>query len=499
VVAIDALFLGFQHLFQSPFTIFLLVGGTLMGMIFGAIPGLTGTLAITLLLPFTFVMSPSEGLTLLVALYVGGISGGLIAAILLNIPGAPASLVTCFDGYPMAKKGKPVDALLLGAFSSLVGGLLSAIPLIIISPLLAKVALAFGPAQYFALGLMGLSVVVSLTSRDQIKGLISAIVGVTLAMVGADSVLGVPRFTFGIWSLNAGLDVLATLMGLFALAEILTQLRSLGAEHEIIKVNEKIPFFPAAQVIKRNIKGFVWGTMIGTWIGILPGVGQSTGSLMAYNQARETSKYPEKFGTGVEEGIIASETANNAVCGGALIPMMTLGIPGDLVTSILMGGLIMHGLQPGPLLFTMNKNVVGAIFVAYIVALVVMYIMQIGLMRFFIRLLTVPKHILFPVILVMCVIGSYTVNNRMLDPWVLLIMGIIGYLLTQSGFSLPPIVLGYILGPIIESNFRIAAIAAQNNVFVMVSSPITIVLLLVSLMMLVWPIIKKKRSASAAS
>lgn len=485
----DTLLSGILSLLADPYTLLILMFGVLFGQIFGAIPGLTAALGVSLLLPFTFAMTPVQGIAMLIGIYVGGISGGLYAATLLNIPGTPSSLVTCFDGYPMAKKGQGGLALSIGIFSSFIGGMISLLALVLIAPQLAMFGLMFGPWEYFSMGVMGLGVVVSLCSRDLIKGLIAAILGMLMGMVGMDPVMGVNRFTFGSWQLSSGLPSLATLMGFFALCEILTQLRSVGAKMEVIEAG-KVPLFPPLKTILRNIKGFILGSFIGVVIGILPGVGQVTASLLSYNQLRQISKTPEKFGTGHDEGIVASETANNAVCGGALIPMSTLGIPGDLVTSILLGGLIIHGLQPGPLLFKTNVDIIGAIFGGYMLSNIISFIMALFLVRLFIKLLKVPMHFLFPIILVMCVIGAYTVNNRMFDVWILAGTGIAGYLLTQNGFSLPPIILGYILGPIIESNYRTAILASRGNFTEVLTRPISMALLIMGFVFLLWPFIK---------
>jgi putative tricarboxylic transport membrane protein len=492
----ETLLTGTIGLLGDPYSLLILAFGVLFGQIFGAIPGLTAALGVSLLLPFTFAMTPVQGIAMLIGIYVGGISGGLYAATLLNIPGTPSSLVTCFDGYPMAKKGQGGLALSLGIFSSFVGGIISLFALVLIAPQLAKIGLMFGPWEYFSMGVMGLGVVVSLCSKDIVKGLIAAIIGMLLGMVGMDPVMGVNRFTFGAWQLSSGLPSLATLMGFFALCEIMTQLRSVGMKTEIIAVS-KVPLFPPLKMILRNIKGFSLSSFIGVIIGILPGVGQVTASLLSYNQLRQISKTPEKFGTGHEEGVVASETANNAVCGGALIPMSTLGIPGDLVTSILLGGLIIHGLQPGPLLFKTNTDIIGSIFGGYLISNLISFLMALFLVRIFIKLLKVPMHYLFPVILVMCVIGAFTINNRMFDVWVLVGTGIVGYLLTQNGFSLPPIILGYILGPIIESNYRTAILASRGNFLDVFTRPISVFLLILGLLFLLWPFINILRGKKA--
>lgn len=489
----STLLLGLQTFLAEPQLWLLLIVGIFFGMVLGAIPGLTAALAVSLILPFTFAMSANQGLSILIATYVGGISGGLVSAILLNIPGSPASLVTCFDGSPMARNGRANDALTIGVFASFVGGTFSLLALVMIAPALAKVALKFGAWEYFAMGIMGLSVVVSLCSKDMLKGFISAIIGMSFAMVGMDAVAGVARLTFGSWQLNGGLDTLDVLMGLFAMTEILTQTKTMKREFETINPG-KVKAFPNREMLKGTLKTFVTGSIIGTVIGILPGIGQTTSSLLSYSTALQTSKHPEKFGTGIPEGVVASESANNACCGGALIPMLTLGIPGDLITSILLGGLVVHGLQPGPLLFRNSVDVVGVIFAAYFLSNIIMYIMEMGLMKVFIKLLAVPMDILFPVILLMCVVGTITVNNRIFDSWVFLVVGVVGYLLVNNGFPLPPVVLGFILGSIIEGNMRTAIIGAQGDWFGFLSKPIAVGLLIFAVLMAIVPQLIEKRN-----
>ena len=478
--------IGIVNVFHDPIILVYLAIGVFVGMVFGAIPGLTAALAVTLALPFTFAMTAGQGLCMLMGLYVGGISGGLISATLLNIPGTPASLVTCFDAAPMARSGRPADALTLGVFSSALGGLFSAAVLVIIAPPLSRVTLYFGPWEYFAMGIMGLSVVISLCSSDIIKGCMAAVFGVMLAMVGIDEVTAAPRFVFGYWQLSGGLSNLATLMGLFAFAEVMTQLRSLGIKATEIPV-QKIPLFPRKGLLRGHGKDFTVAAIIGTLVGILPGVGSGTASLIAYNQVRQMSDTPEEFGKGAPGGIIASETSNNAVCGGAIIPMLTLGIPGDVVTAILLGGLVLHGLQPGPQLFTANRGLIGVVFIGFILANMIMYFMQMGLMQGFIKLMKIPLNYLFPSIFVMCVIGTYSGNSRLFDSWVFLLIGIVGYVLVNLNFSLAPLILGYILGPIVERNFRTAIISAQGNYLELFSKPIAVGLLAFGLFIAFWP------------
>lgn len=495
---LSSFLVGAQQLVQNPTLWVLIIAGSFFGIVFGAIPGLTGALAVTLLLPFTYSMDSVSGITLLIAVYVGSISGGLISAVLLNIPGTPASVATTFDGAPMAKNGRAGDALLIGVFSSLLGGIFSGLCLVMIAPKLAKVALVFGSWEYFGMGIMGLCVVVSLCAKDRIKGYMSAVIGLILAMVGMDPVSSVNRLTFGQWQLGAGLAELPTLMGLFAMAEVLAQTKTFGQRVETLEV-QKISFWPRRGLLKGTWKTMGVGALIGTFVGILPGVGQGTASMLSYTQAQQTSKEPEKFGTGIEEGIVASEVANNAVCGGALIPMMALAVPGDLITAVLLGALTVHGIQPGPQLFTTSGDLVGVIFFTYVVANIVMYLLMLLLMRVFVKLLKVPLNYLLPMVLLMCVVGAITTNNRTFDAWVLYVVGVVGFVLLARGLSVAPMVLGFILGKIVESNFRTGVIAGQGSIMGLFHRPIALALIAFGIFMAVWTGRKpKKRGAAAA-
>jgi len=484
--------MGWEYLFANPVTFLYIIGGVIMGLVFGAIPGLTATLAVVLILPFTYMFTPEDGMATLIAVYVGGIAGGLIASVLLNIPGSPAALVTCFDGSPMARNGRPADALYLGVFSSAVGGMFSAIILILLSSQMAKVALKFGAWEYFALGLFGLFIVVKLCSNDMKRGFISIIFGMVLAMAGMDPVLMNERLTYGVWQLGGGFPQIATLMGLFALTEIYTQINKIHLKEKLQTVPvQKVSFLPSKGLLKGIWPNMLRSSVIGTCIGILPGVGQTTSSLLAYNQAKAASKTPEIFGTGCKDGIVASESANNACCGGALIPMLSLGIPGDTVTSILLGGLMIHGMSPGPMLFRDHQNIIGAVFIVFIIANLLMFVLEIGLMKAFIRVLTSPINFLFPIIILMCVVGSFTANSRVFDCYIFLFIGFVGYLLNSIGFTLSPIVLGYILGPIIENNWRVAMIANRGNPLSILTHPIAYGFILVGLLVLFWPQVKR--------
>lgn len=464
----------------------LLALGVFVGIIFGSIPGLTATLGVTLFIPFTYTMQPVQGLVMLIAVYVGGISGGLITATLINIPGTPSSIYTCFDGYPMTKKGKPAQALAIGVFCSLIGGTFSAFALMAIAPQLAKVSLSFGSWEYFAVALMGLSVVVAMCSDSLIKGLIGAVFGLLIGTVGIDSISGVSRLTFGFWQLQGGISSTALMMGLFAITEVFNQ------SLELHKPRPKIEFKKTTLIPPFSEMKSCWKAIgIGCGIGILPGIGQNASTLISYNLARTVSKTPQEFGHGCPEGISASETSNNATNGGALIPLVCLGIPGDLTTSALIGGLMIHGLQPGPLLYSQHPELVGGIMVAYFMANVVMYIMELGLMKAFVRMVNVKLSFLFPAIVACCVLGVYTLNNRMFDVWVMIIFGFVGYLLICLGIDMAPVILGFILGPLIEKYMRMALISANGNWADMFNRPVSVFFVVIAILFVVVPVIKK--------
>lgn len=497
----EYLAMGFEYIL-TPMGILFIAGGTLMGIVFGAIPGFTATLGIALLLPFTFSMGPVYGMAALIAIYVGATSGGLISATLIGIPGTGASVVTTLDGFPMAKKGLANQALSLGVFSSLIGGLFSAIILILLAPILAEFALKFGAWEYFSLGVFGLSVVISISSKNLIKGAISALIGVALTLIGLDPVGAIPRYTFDNLALTAGLDLLPTLLGFFAMAQVLQEVKSVSMGGEKVPFDKKYKIFPPKDLVKKSKMNFLRSSVIGTLIGILPGAGGSVASFIAYDQTKRASKTPEKFGTGHYEGVIASESANNAVTGGALVPLLTLAIPGDMVAAMLLGGLTIHGLTPGPLLFTKSGDLVGAIFIALLIANIFMFVFQSGLMRFFAKIIIIPKHILLPLITVFCTVGCYATSHRMSDLWIYLVCGFIGYILVKHEFPMGPIVLGFILGPIIERYWRLAVITSPDHFELFITRPISLVLLLAAAFSIALPLIKpylKKRKMEKAS
>ncbi len=472
--------------------------GVIIGIIFGAIPGLTSTMGVALCLPITFSMTPLNGITMLVALYVGGTSGGLISAILLKIPGTPSSVATTFDGAPMAERGEGGRALGIGILYSFLGTILSIIALIFIAPSLAKIALKFGPYEYFAICLFALTMIGAMVGDNLLKGLMSGIAGVTFSLFGIASIGGAERFTFGLQDLENGFQLLPVMIGLFAVSEIL----NVGAEgisaNKSQALNCKIKGFGISlKEFKEQFVNFIRSSLIGIGIGILPGIGGATSNIVAYSVAKQQSKYPEKFGTGVIDGVIATETSNNASIGGALIPLLTLGIPGDTVTAMILGGLTLHGIAPGPLLFKNSGVLVYGIFAAFLIATFVMLIVEYGGIRLFIKVLSVPKYILLPVILVLCVVGTYGTNHSMFDVWTALIFGGIGFFMEKHKFPQAPMILGFVLGTVVEENLIRGLMYSNNNFWAFFKSPIAAAFMILTFCMLIWTAYKQVKAVTA--
>lgn len=476
----------------TPECLLLILAGVAVGIIFGSIPGLSANMAVTLCLPLSFNLDPIPGIALLVSLYLGGISGGLISAILIKIPGTPASIATCFDGGPMADNGEAGKALGTGIVFSFLGGLFSILLLIFVSPSLAKVALKFGPFEYCAVGIFSLTLVSGLVGKDIIKGLMGAFIGIMLSTIGSAPIDGAPRFTLGITALQGGVDVIALMIGLFAVAEVIntaedSAVRSVAVKAAAYKIKGLGITFKEAWGQKWN---GLRSAAIGTAIGILPGLGGSTANIISYSVAKNQSKYPEKFGTGIIDGIVASETSNNATVGGALIPLLTLGIPGDVTTAILLGALTIHGVTAGPLLFTTHGDLVYSIFAALLIANVMMIVLMFAGLRGFVRLLGAPKRFLLPVVMVLCLVGAFAINNRVFDVWCVLVFGILGYLLSKAEIPFAPIVMGFILAPIIELYLRRAAMMSEGDLTPFFTRPIPLVFIVATVLFLGWTVVK---------
>ncbi|RGZ00395.1 tripartite tricarboxylate transporter permease [Clostridium sp. AM58-1XD] len=480
----------------NPACLGLIIAGTVIGIIFGALPGLTSTMAIALCLPITYTLDTIEGLSLLMGLYIGGISGGLISAILLKIPGTPSSIATTFDGGPMAEKGEAGRALGIGVFYSFIGTMLSVAVLIFLAPTIAEWTIKFGPYEYFAIGVFSLTMVGSLVSGSVAKGLASCAIGLCVAQVGAAPLTSALRFTFGNHQLDSGFALLPVLIGLFAVTEVfLAAEEGISADKGNTRQYKMKGIGLSRREFKEQLGNMFRSAAIGIGIGILPGIGGGTSNMIAYMAAKNSSKEPEKFGTGCIDGIIASETSNNASIGGALIPLLTLGIPGDTATAMLLGALMIKGISTGPLLFKTNGVLVYSIFGAVIVATVAMLIFEYLGMRAFVKVLSVPRWILLSVVIALCCVGAYGTNSRMFDVWTVLFFGLIGYGLKKFGFSLSPMLLGFILETTIETNLMRGMQYSQGDFLPFITSPIAAVFWLITIVSVTLTVKKEKKRA----
>ena len=469
--------------------------GTMLGILVGAIPGLTGAMLIALSLPLTYAMQPSEAMVLLVSMYVGSISGGLITATLLRMPGTPASVITTLDGYPMARAGKPGRALGLGIMASFAGGLISWGFLILLAEPISHISTELGDFDYFALVLVALVLIASVSGKSLAAGVFSGFLGILVTIPGESPATGDTRWTWGIEQLNNGFDLLPVLIGLFAVSQVIHEVASREK-----KVEEISPIAPEGILLGvgdwlRHMINMIRSSVIGTWVGILPGIGANVGSVMAYSAAKSVSKQPEAFGTGSEEGIVASEAANNATIGGALIPLVAMGIPGSVIDAILLGALVLHGLQPGVLLFHNHPEIVYTIIFTMLIANLTMFGMMLFSAKWISKLATIPRVYLLPVVVVFCVVGSYALNNRMFDVWVMLGFGVVGFMMERSRIPLAPFVIGFVLAPIAEEKLGAGLQATGGSYAPLVTRPVALTFVLISLVLVVWPILKMWRNS----
>lgn len=476
--------------------------GLAIGIIVGAIPGLTSDLGIILCIPLTYGMDPTMAILMLLAIYCGGTYGGSITAILINTPGTSANAATLFDGYPMTVKGKAFKALQMALYASTIGGLISAFALLFLAPLIAKITLLFGPAEYFALAVFGLSVIAGVSNNSIFKGLIGACIGLLMACVGVDAISGTTRFIFGQNPLMAGIDLIIALIGLFAISEVLMKSKyNPKTDHKSISASAITKDKITKEEYRRCRKPITIGSLIGVLIGATPGTGGGLAAFIAYNQVKQTSKHPETFGKGEIEGVAASESANNGACGATMIPMLTLGVPGDGATAILMGAFMLHGMVPGPTLFTEQGDVLYAIMLGLIVVNIFMYIIGSVLTRFYAHITRIPYEILAPIVLTFCIAGSYSTNNRIYDIYIILIFGIVSYFLRRMDFQLVPILLGIVLGPLAEKNFRRAMVISDGSFKIFFTRPIScafIVIAVGSVLVFAYRNYKSKAAIKAA-
>jgi len=502
-----------HFIFQSVAEVFvmhlllLIVVGTICGVIAGSIPGFTVTMGVVLAFPFTFAMDATAGLALMISILVGGYAGGMISGIMLGIPGTPSSIATVFDGHPMAQRGEPGRALGIAIGSSFLGTIFSVCVLVAIAPLVARFSLNFGPWEITALVIFAITLVGSLSAGAMLKGCIAGAFGLLIATTGV-SPGGQVRFNFGFDELSSGVSMLPVLIGVFAFSQLLEAIGPQKVEHvkagngsksTAITERIEIPYRTIFRDLANNKLNLLRSSMIGSVVGAIPAVGGTAANFVSYDQAKKFSRKPESFGTGNPAGIVATESSNSALIGGALIPTLTLGIPGSLTMAIMYGVFILHGLNPGPRLFVDQPVLVGSIYVSIVVAGFVMLFSMLFLIRIFARISRIPIDVLMPLVLMLASVGAYALNSSMVDVWTLLIFGIVGYLFAKAGVPLAPLILGVVLGPSLEVNlFR--ALQLDPNVLTFLTRPISATLLVItvaSVVLAAWQGTRKIRPSDA--
>jgi putative tricarboxylic transport membrane protein len=474
--------------------------GALLGLVVGMIPGMTISSGIIIVLPLTFVLDPTISIALLLGLYVGGMMGGSFSAILLNIPGTPSASATLVDGHPMALRGEAGKALGVSITAGFAGGMFSFFCLYLIAPSLADIALRFRAADLFSLVFFGLTVICGFAAKSVVKGLLSAVIGLLIVTVGQDPVMGTARFTFGSADMLGGIHFLTALIGLFAIPQLIGNLKP---AHKVAGSRPAQARFgsllPRLAEFKRMLRPVSIGSATGAFLGILPGVGGPIAAFISYDYTRKTSRNPDDYGKGAVEGVAAPESANNAVTGGALIPMMTLGIPGDPVTAILIGALLVHGLAPGPLLFMERADFAYTVIFSFFWANVFNLIIALAGLRLLVKLLALPRAALMPAIAIFCVIGSYALRNSFFDVQVMFAFGLLGLAMRWLGMPVVPLLLALVLGGQLEEHLRVALTASRGDVSVFFTSPFSLLFLCLSAVSIVWPFVAAHRRRQAQS
>jgi putative tricarboxylic transport membrane protein len=467
---VDSLLAGLQLV--GNFEAFLALAlGVAIGVIGGAIPGMSATMAVALTLPFTFSMTPITGILLLLGVYKGGIFGGSIPAILIKTPGTPASSATVLDGYPMAEKGQAGKALGMALWASCTADLISNLALIFFAGFLASFALSFGPPEFFTLILFSLTIIAGVSGESLLRGGLSAMLGLLLATIGLDLVYGTNRFTFGNPNMMGGLNFIAVLIGLFAIPEILNMVWNPASHDGVARSlgKNKVTF----QEYKQSFKSIVRGSFIGVFLGSIPGIGAAPSAFLSYSEARRKSPNRENFGKGEIEGVAASEAGNNGVAGATLIPLLALGVPGDVITAIIMGAFMIHGLQPGPMMFILNVDIIYGLFIGLIVSSVFLFFIGSVAIRGFKYVADIPRGVLFPAVLILCIYGVFAVNNNIFDVGVMFAMGGVGFVMLRYKVPAAPFLIAFILGPLLEDNFRQSMLMSGSSGWVLFRGPIT--------------------------
>jgi putative tricarboxylic transport membrane protein len=484
---------GFGIAFQLP-NLFACFVGVLIGTLIGVLPGIGPPAAIAMLLPITFKISPVAAIIMLAGIYYGAMYGGSTTSILVNIPGEAASVVTCLDGHQMARKGRAGPALGIAAFGSFIAGTVSVLGLMLVALPLAKVAVRFGPPEYFSLVCLGLVTLIQLTGRSVRKGVMMGLVGLLLSFVGLDTLSGVPRFNLGMLEFMNGIESIPLVMGLFGISEVLMNIQTGEGGGTLLKTRIK-GLFPSLDDWKQSIGAISRGSVVGFLLGILPGGGTILASFISYALERKVSRHPETFGTGAIQGVAGPEAANNAAVGGSFIPLMVLGIPTNVVIAILMGALVMHGIRPGPDFMQKYPDMFWGFVASMYLGNVMLLVLNLPLIPLWVQVLKVPYRILFPLIILFTIIGSYSVNNSTFDLALMLFFGVIGYLLRKFDFELAPLILAFILGPMLEESFRQSLIMSRGSFSIFVARPASLIFLLLAFALLLSsliPAMKKK-------
>ena len=495
---LNNLMVGFATAF-SPVHLLLILGSVVLGLVSGAVPGMSGVMTVVLLVPITYGIGPIPAFLILTAVYSAAVYAGSISAIMFRTPGAPEAVVTSLDGYKLTLNGKMSEAISTAVFASATGGIVGTVILTFLAPQLAEWALNFSEAEYFALAIFGLTLVASLGSKNIIKAFMTMCVGLLLAVVGLDPVSMVPRFTFGMTEFLGGVDLVPVILGTFAISEMLRQVRS-GAELSDLQTNIKYSssLFPPFHFFKKFSQILGINSILGTFIGILPGAGATTASLFGYSFAQRYHKKGKDFGTGIPEGVAAPEVANNAASAGALVPLLSLGIPGSATTAVMLGAFILHGIQPGPLLFSTQAKFVYTIFAGLFIANVFILLLNKGFVRIFTQIFKVPYKVVISTIILLCIIGAYANRTNVFDVWVMLVFGIIAYYLEEQDYPLAPIILGLVLGNIAEPSMRRALTMSYGSPMIFLTRPISSILIIASVILFVWSLYSNFKSVKEA-
>jgi len=488
---ISALSQGFFLVLQPQNLLFCLIG-SLVGTLIGVLPGIGPLAALALLLPITFTMTPVAGVLMLSAIFYGAMYGGSTTSILLNIPGEAASVVTCRDGYQMARQGRAGAALGISAIGSFVAGTLSVVALTFFAPLLGSFALRFGPPENFALMAMGLVCTLFMISGSKLKGLIMISLGFLLATIGIDVVNGKERFTFGTIDLTGGIDILALVIGLYGVSEILLNVE------KIIKttlVDTKVSnIFPTRDDLRRSMAPIMRGSILGFLLGLVPGGGPITASFMSYALEQKISRNPENFGKGAIEGVAGPESANNGAVGGSMVPVLALGIPGTPVTALLLGALVIHGIQPGPMFITQHADIFWGVVASMYVGNVMLLILNLPLVGMWVQLLRIPYRYLFPVVLLLSIVGTYSANKNIFDLWVMLGFGVLGWFLYKLEYDFAPFIIAFILAPLMEQSLRQSLAMSANGIMIFTQRPIAAVLFTISFLLIALIVFKRHKN-----